>query len=234
MSKCLGPISFFQGLFSFSLLTEAMDLLTADWMDFPTFQRSKDSPISFETWDEDIFGWVARTMGGITYLALANQFFWRWWPEHRKMHRDSGYSVRNVSKKKPPDQNRIVSFWCQNVDWIPDQSWIQALFGCHRLRKPQNPRQPENVWESRISAFKLCWHWEAPTALPSKLGLAVSISAVAQVGQEFERWILVKLAIRLYSLCRSNAQVYRYAFIIIYPEYEIGTVGTDFAESLRK
>ncbi len=91
-------------------------------------------------------------------------------------------------------------------------SKLDPSSGCQRLRKPPN-RQPENVWESRISAFKLCWHWEAPTALPSKLGLAVSISAVAQVRQEFERWILVKLTIRLYSLCRSNAQVYRYAFI---------------------
>lgn len=37
---------------------------------------SKDPKIlpSFETWDEDIFGWFAWTMGGITYLAFPNQF----------------------------------------------------------------------------------------------------------------------------------------------------------------
>ena len=38
MSKCLNHISFFQGLFSFSLLSEAMDL-PPDWMDFPKIQR---------------------------------------------------------------------------------------------------------------------------------------------------------------------------------------------------
>lgn len=128
---------------------------------------SKDPKIlpSFETWDEDIIGWW--TMGGITYLATQSILF-----EYGDWNTEKCFMTQDSQSEMCQSKNHLIkkAEVCHFDVFFPNQSWIQVLFGCQwmggNLRTPRSKR-------------KIC---EAPTALPSKLGLAVSISAVAQAG----------------------------------------------------